>query len=71
MDKAVKLVQNGPGRRWDAEQKLMVLQEWAGAGVDRTLQPGGAAQRPGHQYSSNSSVSSINSAVISVPSVSH
>ena len=28
MDKAVKHVQNGLGRRWNAEQKLMVLQEW-------------------------------------------
>jgi len=28
MDKAVKHVQNGLGRLWNAEQKLMVLQEW-------------------------------------------
>jgi hypothetical protein len=28
MDKAVKHVQNGLGRRWNAEQKLTVLQEW-------------------------------------------
>ena len=28
MDKAVKHVQNGLGRRWNAEQKLMVLREW-------------------------------------------
>ena len=28
MDKAVKHVQNSLGRRWNVEQKLMVLQEW-------------------------------------------
>ena len=28
MDSAVKPVQNGRGRRWSAEQKLTVLQEW-------------------------------------------
>jgi transposase-like protein len=28
MDTAVKPVQNGRGRRWSAEQKLTVLQEW-------------------------------------------
>ena len=28
MDSAVKPVQNGRGRRWNAEQKLTVLQEW-------------------------------------------
>jgi hypothetical protein len=28
MDKAVNHVQNGLGGLWNAEQKLMVLQEW-------------------------------------------
>jgi hypothetical protein len=28
MNTAVKPVQNGRGRRWNAEQKLTVLQEW-------------------------------------------